>query len=31
VAELHSFADAQVEDGQVLALVVPLEAVAVTV
>ncbi|EFN51015.1 hypothetical protein CHLNCDRAFT_37598 [Chlorella variabilis] len=30
VAELHSFVDAQVEDGHVLAVVVPLEAAAAT-
>jgi len=30
VVELHSFTDAQVEDGQMLALVVPLEAAAAT-
>ena len=30
VAELHRFTDAQVEDGHMLALVVPLEAAAAT-
>ena len=31
VGELHSFAEAQVEDGHVLAVVVPPEAAAATV